>query len=108
MSSWDNLYWLLSKMYTYILIIMAILLLISLIRAIIGPRISDRIVASNMMGTITMVIIAILSLKLKEGYLLDVCLLYAMISFLAVIVITQVYMRVYLKEKKGEKTNDNN
>ena len=40
-----------------------------------GPSIADRIVAVNMMGTMVMVIIAILALMLKEGYLVDICLI---------------------------------
>lgn len=82
-------------MYITFLIILAIMLFACLIRAIKGPRIADRIVAVNMMGTMVMVIIAILSLLLKQGFLIDICLIYAMVSFLAVIVITKVYMGVY-------------
>lgn len=88
-------------LFTVVLTVLAVMIILCLIRAIIGPRIADRIVATNMMGTIVMVIIAILAIMLKEGYLVDICIIYAMISFLAVIVLTKVYMGVYL-EKKGE------
>ena len=89
-----------------VLVFLALMLMLCLIRAIIGPRIADRIVAVNMMGTMVMVIIAILALMLQEGYLADICLIYAMISFLAVIVLTKVYMGVYLERKeKEEKKN---
>lgn len=81
-----------------ILIFLAILLIFCLIRAIKGPTISDRVVAVNMMGTIVMVIIAMLALYMKESYLLDICLIYAMISFLAVVVLTKVYSGVYLEK----------
>lgn len=77
------------------LVFLAVMVILCLIRAIIGPRIADRIVAVNMMGTMVMVIIAILALLLKEGYLVDICLIYAMISFLAVIILTKVYLGVY-------------
>ncbi|MCD7716649.1 MAG: monovalent cation/H+ antiporter complex subunit F [Lachnospiraceae bacterium] len=87
-------------LFTAALIFLAILLVLCLIRAIIGPRVADRLVAVNMMGTIVMVIIAILTLMLQEGYLADICLIYAMISFLAVIVLTKVYMGVYLEKKE--------
>ncbi len=88
------------------LILLAVMVVLCLIRAIIGPRIADRIVAVNMMGTIVMVIIAILAVMLQEGYLADICLIYAMISFLAVIVLTKVYMGVYLEKKQEEEKND--
>lgn len=84
------------------LVFLAIMVILCLIRAIIGPRIADRIVAVNMMGTMVMVIIGILALLLEEGYLADICLIYAMISFLAVIVLTKVYMGVYLEKKEEE------
>ena len=90
-----------------VLVILAIMVILCLVRASKGPRIADRIVATNMMGTIVMVIIAILAIMLKEGYLVDICLIYAMISFLAVIVLTKVYMGVY-RERKGEEENGNN
>ncbi len=78
--------------YVGALIFLAIMTFFCLIRAVKGPRTADRIVAVNMMGTMVMVMIAILALLLKEGYLVDICLIYAMISFLAVIVLTKVYM----------------
>ena len=93
-------------MYIAMLVILAFMLFACLVRAVKGPRVSDRIVAVNMMGTMVMVIIAILALMLQEGYLADICLIYAMISFLAVIVLTKVYMGVYLERKeKEEKKN---
>lgn len=88
-------------MYITILIILALMLFVCLIRAVKGPRIADRIVAVNMMGTMVMVTIAVLSLLLKEGFLIDICLIYAMASFLAVIVISKVYMGVYEEKKRG-------
>lgn len=91
-------------------IILAIMLVLCLIRAIKGPRVADRIIAVNMMGTIVIVIIAILAYILQETYLIDICLLYAMISFLAVIVLTKIYTGVYREKKdmigEGEKNAD--
>ena len=85
------------------LILLAIMVILCLIRAILGPRIADRIVAVNMMGTMVITMIGILALMLGEGYLVDICIIYALISFLAVIVLTKVYMGVYLEKKKMEK-----
>ena len=85
------------------LIFLALMVFLCLIRAIKGPRVADRIVAVNMMGTMVMVMISILALLLKEGYLVDICLIYAMISFLAVIVLTKVYMGVH---KENENTRE--
>ena len=96
----------LDMMYRYLyvgaLIFLAILLLLCLIRAIKGPQIADRIVSVNMMGTIVMVIIGILALLLKEGYLVDICLIYAMISFLAVVVLTKVFVGIHREHQIRE------
>lgn len=78
-----------------LLILFSFMLLICLIRAVKGPRVADRLMAVNMMGTMVMVMISILALLLKEGYLVDLCLIYAMISFLAVVVISKVYIGIY-------------
>ena len=87
-----------------VVMILSILLFLCLVRAIIGPKIADRIVSVNMMGTITIVIIAVLTVLLDEGYLADICIIYAMISFLAVVVLTMIYMGIYNKRKEeGEK-----
>lgn len=83
------------NMYIAVLVILAVMLFVCLIRAVRGPRVADRIVAVNMMGTMVMVMIAVLSLLLREGFLVDICLIYAMVSFLAVVVISMVYMGVY-------------
>ena len=76
------------------------------IRAVKGPRVADRIVAVNMIGTLVMVIIAILALLLEEGYLVDICIIYAMISFLSVVVLTKVYMGVYQEKREKEEKKD--
>lgn len=88
-------------MYITVLIVLAIMLFACLIRAVRGPRIADRIVAVNMMGTMVMVMIAVLSLLLGEGFLIDICLIYALVSFLAVTVISKVYMGVYVEKRQG-------
>lgn len=85
----------LENAYTYIYIvamsILAILVFIILIKAIKGPRVTDRIVCANMIGTIIIMEIALLSQLLKESYLIDVCLVYAMVSFISVVVLYRVY-----------------
>lgn len=88
-----------SQIFHIILVILALLTVCCLIRAVFGPTIADRLVAVNMMGTIVMVIIAVLALLMEEDYLVDICLIYAMISFLAVVVLTKVYTGVYKEHR---------
>nr|MCR4743916.1 sodium:proton antiporter [Lachnospiraceae bacterium] len=64
-------------LYTVALIILAILIGIMLIRAVKGPRVTDRILSVNMIGTMVISSILILSQMLGENYLIDVALIYA-------------------------------
>ena len=96
-----------SALFYGILSVLALMLVFCLIRAVKGPRIADRLVAVNMMGTLVMVMISLLAVVKDQGYLVDICLIYAMISFLSVVVLTRIYTGVYReakeREKKGEK-----
>ena len=51
------------KLYIGVLIILALMLFVCLIRAVKGPRVADRLMAVNMMGTIVMVMILTASLQ---------------------------------------------
>ena len=85
-----------------VMAVLAVLSILCLIRCIRGQRISDRVLAVNMIGTLTIVMVAVLVLALGEGYLADVALVYAMISFLAVVVLCKVYTGVYRERKHEE------
>lgn len=93
--------------YITMLILLSFMLLACLIRAVKGPLIADRLMAVNMMGTMVMVMIAVLALMLKEGYLVDICLIYAMISFLAVVVLSKVYIGIYEERHHQEEAHQN-
>lgn len=74
------------------LIWFCLMILVMLIRAITGPRVTDRILSINMIGSMVISSICILSFLLDESYLLDVALLYAMISFVAVLILSSTYI----------------
>ena len=57
-------------LYNITLGILGFFLLACLLRAIIGPRIADRLIALNMMSTLIIIISCILSFLMAEGYLL--------------------------------------
>lgn len=90
-------------LFTGTLIALAIGFVALLVKTIIGPSIADRIVTINMIGTMVIVAIAVIACLFDENYVLDICLIYAMLSFLAVIVLTKVYTGVYEENKRKEK-----
>ncbi len=76
-----------------------------LYRAWRGPTAADRVIAVNMTGTLTIALILFLSLLLRQGYLMDIALMYAMLSFLAVVLLCRISIGVYRarKEKEGKR-----
>ena len=94
-----------SNAYTILLYIIMFLLaagiFFALLRAIRGPRIADRILGINMIGTLSLLIIASTAILYKESWLLDVSMIYAIISFLAVVVLSSIRVSLKLNEKKA-------
>ena len=68
---------------------LALLILATLVRAVLGPRFTDRIVAVNVIGTLVIAELMVLSVRLKEEFLVDIALVFALLSFLAVVVAFQ-------------------
>lgn len=89
-------------LYTVALVVIGLLVIACLVRAIRGPRIADRVIAVNMMGTLIVITICILSFVMNEGYLVDIAMIYTMLSFLAVVLLTKVYMGVYREKHRQE------
>lgn len=89
-------------LYTVALVVIGLLVIACLVRAIRGPRIADRVIAANMIGTLVVITICILSFVMNEGYLIDIAMIYTMISFLAVVLLTKVYMGVYREKRRQE------
>lgn len=92
--------------FTVVLIAFAVMLMFCLACSIRKGRIADRLLAVNMIGTMVMVIISVLAVKMNEGYLMDICIIYAMISFLAVVILSKVYMGIYAEKKKNKKEEE--
>ena len=88
------------------LIIIALYILVVIIKSIKGPRITDRVVNVNMVGTLVIISICVLTFLLEETFLLDVSFIYVLISFLAVVVLTTLYINSYLEKKKRNETKE--
>ena len=86
-------------LFTGALLLLGGLMIACLVRAILGPRIADRLVSINMTGTIAIMMIALLTVMLDEGYLVDIAIIYALLSFLAVVVLVKIFIGVYRANK---------
>lgn len=70
---------------TTIMVLMAMAL--TLIRALRGPTVYDRILAVNMFGTLTVLLIALSGFLKGRPDFLDIALVYALINFVATIAV---------------------
>ncbi|MBR4333581.1 MAG: sodium:proton antiporter [Clostridia bacterium] len=86
--------------------VLGICLFVCLFRAFRGPTAADRVIAVNMTGTIVITLILFLSLLLKEGYLVDIALIYAMLSFLAVVLLCRISIGAYRARREKEEHRD--
>ena len=78
-------------------VFLSVSVFICLFRASLGPRYTDRIIASSVIGTKVILLIAVLSVVVGNDYLVDICLIYAIINFLSVVVLARSVL-----EKKEE------
>nr|WP_252698526.1 cation:proton antiporter [Natronosalvus vescus] len=58
-------------------------------RAVAGPTTQDRLLAVNVLGTNTVVILALLAAGLEQPWFLDVALIYALLNFLMAVAISK-------------------
>lgn len=66
-------------------------MMLAMSRALLGPTIYDRILAVNMFGTKTVLLIAVISAIAERGDYLDVALVYAMINFIAIMAVMKYF-----------------
>lgn len=97
----------------FAMIFLAITMIFCLVRAFVGPRFTDRILAINVINTKTVILIAVLAMVLGEGYLVDISIVYGVLGFLSVVVLSRLYLNDYLNKKsksklKGGEFHDSN
>lgn len=64
---------------------------LALVRALLGPTVYDRIVAVNMFGTKTVLMIAVLGFLTGRPDFLDIALVYALINFIGIIAVLKFF-----------------
>lgn len=91
-----------SYLYLAVCICLGVAVIATLIRSITAKTIIGRFVGVNMLTTIVLIVICILTLFLKESYLTDVALIYALLSCISVILLSKIYINLFKKDNGGE------
>ena len=77
-------------MYTVATLAILITMGLALTRALLGPTVYDRINAVNMVGTKTVLLIAVFAFLSDRTDLLDIALVYALINFIGVVAVLKL------------------
>ena len=60
----------------------------------------DRIIGINLIGTLVVIAISILTYLLGEDYLADIAVVYVVLSFIAVAMLCRIYINLYDRRKE--------
>ena len=90
------------RIITGTLVILALLMLALMPRVVRGPRFTDRIVAVNAINTMITASICLLSRLHRAPYLLDVALIYALLGFTGITLLTRL-LAADRKKKEGKR-----
>ena len=94
-------------MLLFALGLLGVLVLLALLYAVLGKRFTDKIVAANMIGTLGVNMIVILAIFLGADYILDISLVFALLSFLMVIVLCRFVQNKVLSLRREQAEREN-
>ncbi|MCW8901735.1 MAG: monovalent cation/H+ antiporter complex subunit F [Gammaproteobacteria bacterium] len=77
-------------MYAVAIIAILVTISLALVRALMGPTVYDRIAAMNMLGTKTILLIAVFAFLTGRHDLLDIAIVYALINFIGVVAVLKL------------------
>jgi multicomponent Na+:H+ antiporter subunit F len=88
-------------MYYAVTIATLVTMALALIRAFLGPSIYDRVLAANMFGTKTVLLLSVVAYLYGRPDFLDLALAYALINFIGVLAVLE-FIRL---RAQSEQTN---
>ena len=77
-------------MFIIVSVVILIAIAVGLVRAFRGPTLYDRVLAANMIGTLTVLMVAVLGFMTGRPEFLDIALVYVLISFVSTIAVLRV------------------
>ena len=93
-------------MYYLVTIATLVTMALALTRAILGPSVYDRVLAVNMIGTKTVLLLSVIAFLFGRPDFLDLALAYALINFIGVLAVLEFFRsRARRREGEAEKTH---
>ena len=88
-------------MYYLVTIATLVTMALALTRAILGPSVYDRVLAVNMIGTKTVLLLSVIAFLFGRPDFLDLALAYALINFIGVLAVLE-FFRSRARRREGE------
>ncbi len=84
----------------YILVSIAILvtMVLALVRALLGPSVYDRVLAVNVFGTKTVLLLSVIAFLYGRPDFLDLALAYALINLVGILAVLEFFQKRSLRE----------
>lgn len=79
---------------------------LALVRALAGPSIYDRILAVNVFGTKTVLIIAVLGFVQGRPEFIDIAIVYALINYIGIVAVLKFFQRGNLADGPDDADGD--
>jgi multicomponent Na+:H+ antiporter subunit F len=77
-------------MFITVSAVILVAIAMGLVRAFRGPTLYDRVMAANMIGTLTVLMVSVLGFMTGRPEFLDIALVYVLISFVSTIAVLRV------------------
>jgi len=78
-------------MYYAVTIATLVTMALALLRAVLGPSVYDRVLAVNMLGTKTVLLVSVIAFLYGRPDFLDLALAYALINFIGVLAVLEFF-----------------
>lgn len=80
-------------MYTVVSIAILVTMVLAVVRALLGPSVYDRVLAANVFGTKTALLLAVVAFLYGRPDFLDLALAYALINFVGVLAVLEFFQK---------------
>lgn len=88
-------------MYYVATIAILVTMSLALVRALLGPSVYDRVLAMNMFGTKTVLLLSVVAFLFGRPDFLDLALAYALINFIGVLAVLEFIRRRAFRNGDG-------
>ena len=94
-------------MYVVVSVAILITMVLALVRALLGPTVYDRVLAVNVFGTKTVLLLSVIAFLYGRPDFLDLALAYALINFIGVFAVLLFFQsRAVRRDAEAEREAD--